>query len=201
MIISHKYRFIFIKTYKTAGTSLEAYFSDHCGEEDVVTPIYPPLTSHRPRNVGSFYNHMPATDVKKMVGETIWKSYQKFCVERNPWDKVLSFYCMERFRSGGILSLDDFLASDNIGFNWPLYTDEHEAEPVVDHVLRYESLASDLNALLPGMGIPWMGELKYRAKSEYRVDRRHYREILTANQANFIARRFKKEIDWNGYDF
>ena len=48
MIISHKYRFIFVKTRKTAGTSVEAYLSQHCGDSDVLTPIHPPLPGHVP---------------------------------------------------------------------------------------------------------------------------------------------------------
>jgi hypothetical protein len=50
MIISHRHRFIFIKTRKTAGTSIEVYLSRFCGEEDVVTPLNPPVEGHEPRN-------------------------------------------------------------------------------------------------------------------------------------------------------
>ncbi len=39
MIISHKHRFIFIKTRKTAGTSVEISLSRYCGSEDIITPI------------------------------------------------------------------------------------------------------------------------------------------------------------------
>src|SRR5437762_6689028 len=42
MIISHKHKFIFIKTVKTAGTSLEVFLSQHCGPDDVLTPFAPP---------------------------------------------------------------------------------------------------------------------------------------------------------------
>ncbi len=37
MIISHKHKFIFIKTRKTGGTSVEKAINLHCGDEDVLT--------------------------------------------------------------------------------------------------------------------------------------------------------------------
>jgi len=39
MIISHKHKFIFIKTRKTAGTSIEIFLSQFCGKADILTPI------------------------------------------------------------------------------------------------------------------------------------------------------------------
>ncbi len=41
MIISHRHRFIFIKTGKTAGTCVEIALAGLCGPEDVITPIVP----------------------------------------------------------------------------------------------------------------------------------------------------------------
>ncbi|MEE4111078.1 MAG: hypothetical protein V2I24_17125 [Halieaceae bacterium] len=39
MILSHRHRFIFIKTRKTAGTSIEASLSRYCGPDDIITPV------------------------------------------------------------------------------------------------------------------------------------------------------------------
>ena len=41
MIISLKNKFIFIKTEKTAGASIEIALSKYCGPNDIVTPISP----------------------------------------------------------------------------------------------------------------------------------------------------------------
>ena len=39
MIISHEHKFIFLKTKKTAGTSIEAALCKVCSEADVITPF------------------------------------------------------------------------------------------------------------------------------------------------------------------
>src|SRR2546430_1538412 len=132
MSISHKHKFIFIKTVKAAGTSLEVFLSQHCGPDDILTLFDPPIEGHQPRNYNGsgdhvseilripfgprsawrcllarrerFYNHMLAWLVRLRIPPTVWNSYFKFCVERNPWDKVLSHYHMHAYRLGGALS-------------------------------------------------------------------------------------------------
>jgi hypothetical protein len=41
MIISHEHRFVFIKTRKTAGSTIEALLRSHAGEGAVITPLLP----------------------------------------------------------------------------------------------------------------------------------------------------------------
>ena len=50
MIISHKFKFIFIKTLKTAGTSIEISLSKYCSEYDILTPIFSKDIKHKPKN-------------------------------------------------------------------------------------------------------------------------------------------------------
>lgn len=201
MIISHKHKFIFIKTVKTAGTSIEIFLSPQCGDTDVVTPIYPPMDPHQARNFDGFFNHMPASLVQEKVPAVVWDNYYKFCVERNPWDKVISQYCMLNHRSGGKLPIHQYMAGPDLPINFPRYMDPSGSRIIVDRVLKYENLMDELDDVFRMLGIPFEGTLNVNAKSEYRTDQRPYQEVFTEEQARYIERIFSKEIDLHGYGF
>lgn len=228
MIISHRHRFIFVKTVKTAGTSIEIFLSQHCGAKDVVTPIDPPVAGHEPRNYTGFvnplpgiikrptrvfraaahmfsqrkfYNHMPAILVQKRVAARIWKSYFKFCVERNPWDKTLSHYYMQKARHGEPLSLDEYLERGNLPINYPRYTDAMGKRIIVDRVLRYENLNAELAQVFAELGIPFGDGLGIHAKADYRKDRTPYQAVFNEQQRSIIEKAFAREIELRGYHF
>jgi hypothetical protein len=229
MILSHKYKFIFIKTAKTAGTSIEVYLSKYCGPKDVLTPIEPPVEGHQPRNYEGFinpipeilerpgkifsalrhsitscekfYRHMPAFEIRNRVSAQVWKSYFKFCVERNPWDKVLSHYHMHAAREGGSLSLDEYLARGRFPINYFRYTDCSGRKTIVDRVLHYENLNAELGDVFSQLNISFDGTLGVTAKSEYRTDRRPYQQIFNDEQRRIVEKAFAKEIQLHGYRF
>lgn len=69
MIISHRYRFIFLKTRKTGGTSVEIALSPFCSADDIITPIAPPDEALRaslgypgPRNTEIAFRHYSRLD-------------------------------------------------------------------------------------------------------------------------------------------
>jgi Sulfotransferase family len=203
MIVSHKYKFIFIKTAKTAGTSIEVYLSNLCGENDILTPINPLLEPHRARNYleQGFRNHTTAMGAKQLLPADIWNNYYKFCVERNPWDKTLSNYHMKKYRSETPLSMNDYLTHEKkLARNFYKYTDTN-GNILVDRVVKYENLAAELQEVFDRLSVPFEGTLGINAKSEYRTDRRSYREVLNSSQAAIIADIFSKEIAAHGYRF
>jgi len=230
MIISHKYKFIFLKTNKTAGTSIEIALSKFCGQKDIITPISPadertrkdlgyqgpqnylaPLWDYRLRDLINlarnkkrkvrYYKHMPAREVKQYIGNTVWDDYYKFCFERNPWDRVISLYYW-RYKSEPRPTISEFLESDA---PWALRKKGFELysinrEVVVDRVCLFENLKEELERIRVLLGLS--GELLLpKTKSSYRKDKRHYRDILNYEEKEKIGKLFNKEISLYGYEY
>lgn len=104
MLISHRKKFIYTKTVKTAGTSVESYFEKYCmgeGEWSFTHARGEYVSEHgvigyRGSNASgtTWRNHMPAAEIKAKVGQHVWNEYFKFCVVRNPFDKLVSGFHM-----------------------------------------------------------------------------------------------------------
>ena len=228
MIISHKYKFIFLKTNKTAGTSTEIALSKYCGADDIITPVSPEDEKTRrdlgypgPQNYLSiwdhgvlcvakrllkggkkprFYNHISAKKVKANIGEQVWNSYYKFCFERNPWDRIISQYYW-RYRSEPRPTISEFVGSRS-----PLCLKRKgfelytiDGQVAVDKVCRFENLSEELEVIRKQFGIPEKLELP-TAKSGLRKDKRSYRDILGEEEKVKIAELFRDEINLMGYE-
>lgn len=228
MILSHRHRFIFLKTAKTAGTSVEIALSRFAGLDDVITPISrvdeqlrQECGGHGPRNYRlplwrlnpgriartllkgrwpGYYNHMPGSEVREYVGAEVWGSYFRFCIERNPFDRVLSLYwwCHRREPRPAI---SDFLRSPQLDLltqrGIALYTDSRGGV-MVDQVLRYEELEAELETVRQRLGLPEALKLP-RAKGGHRPGQQSWREVFNAADRRFIEQRFEREFELFGY--
>ncbi len=95
-------KFIYTQTLKTGGTSVESYFEKYCMRDGewVFARGRPEYVSEtgiigcRGNNYANFnwYNHMSAYEIKKRVENKIWNEYFKFCVIRNPYNKLISAF-------------------------------------------------------------------------------------------------------------
>ncbi len=229
MILSHKHKFIFLKTEKTAGTSLEIALSKYCGEKDIITPITPNDEAVReklgyrgkqnyyiPFNQYSkidwvkyfikqqrlkFYNHIPAEETKRYIDTEVWNTYYKFCFERNPWDKTISnFYWRQHFGNEKYKSIEDFLYSGVAGKIGGFDIYSVGGIPIVDKVYKFEELSEALKDISEKLGLGETIQMpSYKAKSDVRKDRRHYTEVLSDREQELISKIFAREIKWWEY--
>jgi len=70
VIVSHKHKFIYLKTMKTASTSMEIALSQFLGPDDIITPARPDLESQREQGIGGQNYRLDHPDVPK---PNIWR--------------------------------------------------------------------------------------------------------------------------------
>lgn len=212
MLISHEHRFIFIKTKKTAGTSIEIALSRLMTHpDDVITPISPedePLRGQFgvvPRNYlvpgqssPRFWNHIEARKIRKAVLPEVWRDYLKISIERHPYEKTVSaaYYQYAERKHGPIESFLDVVIARGTFRNFDRYS--IKGMIVADVLLRHESLSDGWTGLGRRLGIASMPELP-RAKSAYRKDPRPAAEILSAEQKSRVQSICVEEFDILGY--
>lgn len=224
MIISHKHRFIFLKTRKTAGTSIEMALRPLLGPDDVSTPwepgeeaeYGPPYPMNHilgpavwsARNIGRFlrgrplrknqlYGHDRASRIKDLIGESLWDSYYKFCFERNPWDRQVSLYYYNLKRHNRVMSFEQSLRRRRSRVdNWKIYTIQDRV--AVDDVFRYENLQDDFERACQNIGIP-APDLP-RAKTGLR-ENKDYRAAYSEATRRRVGKMYDNEIAQFGYSF
>ncbi|MCP9928274.1 hypothetical protein [Cyanobium sp. CH-040] len=183
MLISHRHRFIFLKTQKTAGTAIEIALRALLLEPgDVITPISAederlsrelgrpgprnfraPLHRYSGRDLARllgraklakrFYNHIPAAEVRARLPLPIWDGYLKISVERNPFDKAISSYYWRTRKQRQPMALADYVRTCPTAELSNWPIYTINDTPVTDVMLRYESLQEDLLALSSRLGL------------------------------------------------
>lgn len=228
MIVSHTHRFIFVKTRKTAGTSIEIALSRFCGPDDIITAISPEdeglrqqlgyrsaqndLLPFRRYSAGRWrqlltegrrarlYNHMRADMIRSVVGPSVWDRYYTFTVERNPFDRAVSVYYWETRDADPRPTISEFLRTSNakVLSNYDHYS--IDGVPAVDRIVRFENLTSDLEEVRLAIGLPEPLTLPH-SKGGLRRSPDHYSVVLSDGDRQVIERTCAREIALLGYTF
>jgi len=204
LIISHKYKFIFVKTPKTAGTSMEIALARICDSKDVVTRYeHIVFDGHVPRNYGDFEQHSSARQIKKAVTPEIWNNYFKFAFERNPFEKMVSMYWFRIGEGGFKGSFKDFCiyCKDNpkkFPKGFQIYGIDNQI--AVDFVGRYETLSKDFQHICKKLNLPCEGDLP-KIRDQYQKVRKHYSEYYDDECKRIVEEHFSKEISYFKYVF
>jgi hypothetical protein len=233
MLVSHRKQFIYTKTIKTAGTSIEIYFEPYClpegqwdcshireqfvGDTGIIGYRGGDITGKK------WYNHMPAEKIKQQLGQTIWDRYLKFCVIRNPFDKIVSAYVWfehqmkenPTFNFEVLKQLNFICPMDNVvGSNiierfrdWIAkggFVDDRDKYMIdnkicVDFFIRYENLTADLRSVCNRLNISYEHTRIPKLKSGIRSAKYKLADYYDRKTIELVEERYQDDIHRFGY--
>ncbi len=249
MIVSHKNKFIFLKTRKTASGACELVLGRLCGPEDIIRPtgdkesstaeglkeinnrrkipsckrflggIYIDVKKNKFPSFNKAYKrsfrlitsvHAEANAIRKELDKETWNSYYKFCFERNPFDRLVSFYHWRTKRMNPKPPFKDFALAvirnnkrDIKKYkaekfsNRPFY--EINGKFAVDKVCKFEDLRGELQEVSDHLGLDWDGWLPH-TKGNFRP-KKDYREYYDKDLRRQCEEAFAYEMEMFGYEF
>jgi hypothetical protein len=170
VLVSHTHQLIFLKTRKTAGTSVEMLLEAATGlgpnppvesrasaVNDKGAVGFRMLPIERMTDQDRLWGpHTPARKLRRILGQDIWDRYLKVACVRNPFDRMISlFHWSQTYKPAAERdeSHDGFAAF--MRGNW-----QDDSKVVMigdtfvpDILLHYETLKDDLNALAHRTGL------------------------------------------------
>jgi hypothetical protein len=219
MLASHRYKFIYTKTMKTGGTSVESYFEPFCmksGEwslqhlrdEYVSESGIIGCRGDDPPQGSTWWNHMSAAEIRNKIGEEVWSNYYKFCVIRNPFEKAVSAFYGFNDR-GCSVELYDWEKERADFESWlqssgpPLDNDKYQidGEFCLDDVVRHETLANDLQRVCILLGIPWNPAALQYFKAGFRPQNATIETLYTEKSRMLVETAYEYELNYFNYSF
>ena len=216
MLLSHRYRFLFVHIAKTGGTSIRSALQRYRWRDPYYLPQWiasrlSGMTGHR---LGiKLPRHCKAITAQEMLPREFYDSLFKFAFVRNPWDLQVSSYHHIRRERPQLLqaneSFEDFLRRKlDPERPWQYHLDtsiesqshyiiDLQGRQIVDFIGRYETLQEDFDHICDRIGVTPI-TLPHRRKASDRADYRGYYDDSTRR---LVAEHFAPDIERLGYEF
>lgn len=149
-----------------------------------------------------FYNHIPASAARDLLGGKIWDQYKKVSIIRNPFDYMISAYywSIGQKKTPADTRFEDWVLNNPEALvqNEEIY--KIDGQNVIDVMLRFDRLQDDLNTLedlhpsLSGLAETFA---TITTKAAYRPKKATTQEIFSAapRARDDIATRMRDYID------
>ena len=182
VLVCHGPRFIYLKTRKTAGTSVEMALEPFCAppghtitERTAGLRTERGIVGHRlmqnskgwDPDLAQFRPHMRADQARAAVGEDVWRASARITCVRNPFQRAISLFHWNR-KLKGKPGFEDF-DRERLAFRRWLnrapgsFADRAivhiDGEFVATHVVRCERIEADLGRICSDLGLSAPGPL------------------------------------------
>ena len=211
MIISHKYKFIFIAIPKSASQYIRRMFRPYLGSKDQeICALFERLKSDQYPQLNGV-GHISAKRIKEAVGDKIWNTYYKFAFIRDPYERIVSIFSFRRRKyMKSLEAKGDTQLINKIYENKPFasmyytggiqrffkHTQSHwiyddEDNLMIDYIGSMNSLHEDLKFIFNKVGLP-----EYNEKDKINDSRiiKNYTSYYDKTFNSLIANDFKQDI-------
>lgn len=216
MLLSPKYRFLFVHIPKTGGTSIRVALRGYKWKDPWRIPLFvcsrlSALSGHR--LACKLPRHAKIVAAKEMLPRDFFDSLFKFAFVRNPWDlQVSSYHHIRRERPHLMKDLPSFEAflKHKLNPDRPYvfhfdvsierqsdYLMDLDGTILTDFIGRYENLEEDFQEACRRIGIR-APALPHKRKAS---DRQDYRAYYSAETAELVAWHYRRDIELFGYRF
>ncbi|MGR3503042.1 hypothetical protein [Pseudaestuariivita sp.] len=221
VLVSHSHAFIFLKSRKTAGTSVEMALEPFCRPAGarVVEKTHTRITvqgvvgqrkvptAKLTKADARWYHHMPARKVAEQIGPEIWERYAKITSVRNPYARMVSYYFWLALRDGGGVpegwqaqreDFATFVASDYWQADAGIVSTDTGL--AVTHAVRQEHIEGDLLKLADHLALD-KGRITVPTTKFTRdhPDRKPVPEYFDAKTAAIVKKRCAWMFELGGY--
>lgn len=217
MLISHKHQFIYTKTAKTAGTSVESYFERFCmaegewsqshgrDEYQSETGVIGYRGPERPEGT-LWFNHMSAREIKDLIGVDVWEDYYKFCVIRNPYEKCISafyYFGENHMDPSSNLNAARTLFCEFLKSTPPIDCDKYliKKKICLDYFIRYENLQADLERVCRRLGVHYDPDAVPTFKKGARPSSARVDCMYNDESRSLVEDIFSFELDYFEYEY
>lgn len=208
MIISYSHNFIFVRTRKTASSTIEDVLRCNLSSGDLFVSQKKLVSGQAKTEVSMQHEnvagHMTLKEIAPLVSPEFWNSSYKFSCERHPYEKAISlaYFNWTIGKKRGAprdMGFENYLDRTVRRGNYRGF--DHysiDGEVAVSDFIRFESLLEDLQRIGRHLGLAIPAELP-RKKTVQRKDRRPAHEILSDEQKQIVYANCREEFELFGY--
>lgn len=217
MLLSNRYKFLFVHIAKTGGTSIRTALQGLRWRDPWFLPMFlcsrlSHLSGHR--IAAKLPRHAKIIAAQEMLPRETFQSLFKFAFVRNPWDlQVSSFHHIRRERPHYLGGHDEFATflrwklNPERPYQYHLDTSiEHQSDYLIDlhgrvltdFIGRYEQLEDDFDIVCRRLGIATPPLPHKRRAAGRQAD---YRRYYTGESAQWVADYFRRDIEMLEYRF